>query len=52
MKALNVFRELLTMLLDSVKHGDLTGHLRHWRLVLAGRITPDTTAAGCLDVLA
>ena len=48
---MNAFRELLTMLLDSVKHGDLTGHLRAWRLVAAGKITPDTTAAGCLDAL-
>jgi len=49
---MNALRELLTMLLDSVKHGDLTGHLRAWRLVAMGKITPDTTATGCLDALA
>ncbi len=49
---MNALRELLTMLLDSVKHGDLTGHLRAWRLVATGKITLDTTATGCLDALA
>jgi len=49
---MNILKELLTMLLDSVKHGDLTGHLRAWRLVATGRITLDTTAAGCLDAKA
>ncbi len=49
---MNALRELLTMLLDSVKHGDLTGHLRAWRLVVTGKITLDTTATGCLDALA
>ena len=49
---MNALRELLTMLLDSVKHGDFTGHLRNWRLVATGKITPDTTSAGCLDTLA
>ena len=48
---MNALRELLTMLIDSARHGDLTGHLRVWRLVVVGKITPDTTAAGCLDAL-
>jgi len=48
---MNALRELLTMLLDSVKHGDLTGHLRAWRLVATGRITPDTTAADCAPTI-
>ncbi|MCD6345404.1 MAG: hypothetical protein J7M17_07375 [Anaerolineae bacterium] len=49
---MNALRELLTMLIDSARHGDLTGHLRAWQLVTTGKVTPDTTAAGCLDTLA
>lgn len=38
-------RELLVMLFESLRYGDLAGHLRAWRDVAAGRVAADELSA-------
>ena len=38
----NFLRELVTVLWDTIIHGDLRGHLAAWRSVHIGQITPET----------
>jgi len=37
-----MIRELIATLWDTMQHGDLRGHLRHWWWVYVGQVTPDT----------
>lgn len=44
------FRELVTVLLDTLIHGDLRGHLAAWWTVYTGTITPETRVGVCRRV--
>jgi len=37
-----MFRDLILVLLDSMRNGDLAGHMAAWLSVATGEITPET----------